>query len=153
MFGLWLPVGDTLSFLKKIMAGVPSASSRNLALMSGVGRYIERTLRTSSGIGISRFWETSCSSRLFGNSACRASRGTGLPSAGFSIGGIGSGSDGWMFSQNFGISRVGSWKMRSSMVVSFFACPARGFCRVRTGRVAAGVDPRKKRKPGRCPGL
>ena len=81
---------------------------------------MEYTFSTSSGMVISRCWETSCSSRPMGNSGMKASRGTGLPSAGLSMGGTGTGRDGWMLSHFLGISRVGSWKILSSVMRDSF---------------------------------
>ena len=87
VFGLWLPVGVTLSFLKKIVAGVPRASSRNLALMRGVGRNREYTLSTSSGMLISRCCDTSCSSSPMGEKGSERFQGNGLAVGGAEHGG------------------------------------------------------------------
>jgi len=55
-----------------------------------------------------------------GNRGTNASNGTGFPSAGLSMGGTGSGSDGCMFSHFLGISLVGRWKILSSVMRDSF---------------------------------
>ena len=60
-------------------------------------------------MAISGWSETSCISRFSAKRAFIASSGTGLPSAGLSSGGRGSGRLGMMFTHFRGIWRVGSW--------------------------------------------
>src|SRR3989338_6950851 len=70
VFGLWLPVSETLSSFAHICAGVPSNFSSAYNLLTGVGLHAWYILRISEGMSIRTFLSYGGSnSSIFANSS------------------------------------------------------------------------------------